>query len=134
MGRVSKQMLDRIKHYIRAKTKPNQWTSTTEVINWFTKLPDKSKLTFLVYDIVDFYPSITRELLTTCLKWARKYTKITEVEFEIFGELELKITTQTNLKVVDYLDITLNLTSETYQPFTSMQIPTTHHPSSTIYQ
>ena len=72
LGRVSKRMLDRINTCIKAKTNLNQWTSTTDVLKWFAELQDKSSLTFVVFDIVDFYPSISLELLTNCLTWAKK--------------------------------------------------------------
>ena len=76
-------MLDRINTEIRAKTKDhNQWTSTAQVIEWFKNLPDKNSLTFLVFDVVDFYPSITQELLCTCLQWAKNYTKIKDIEYD----------------------------------------------------
>ena len=35
----------------------------------------------------------------------------------IFWEKELKITIQCNLKIVDYLDVTFNLTDSSYRPF-----------------
>ena len=52
---------------------------TTDVIDWFNELPDKNTLTFLVFDIVDFYPSITQDLLTTCLGWAKNFTEIKDM-------------------------------------------------------
>ena len=39
-----------------------------------------------------------------------------ETEISI-GDLGLKTTVQSNLKVVDYLDVTLNLTTGKYYPF-----------------
>ena len=36
--------------------------------------------------------------------------------YKIFEEMGLKITVETNLAKVDFLDITMELTSETYQP------------------
>ena len=36
---------------------------------------------------------------------------------KVFHEMGLKITVQTNLKCVDYLDVTLNLNTGTYQPY-----------------
>ena len=205
LGRVSKQMLDRINTEIRTKTKFNQWTNTTSVIEWFKNLPDKDTLTFVVFDIVDFYPSISQELLSTCLNWAKRFTAITSIEHEtiiharrtllfdnnntpwvkregkrefdvsmgaydgaevcelvglyalsqlnaklnthsvglyrddglgalrrasgsradrtrkelikVFKDIGLKITVQTNLKIVDYLDVTLNLETGAYQPY-----------------
>ena len=61
-------MLDRINADISDKTKPNQWTNTNDVIDWFVKILNKRNLSFLGFDIVDFYPSITEDLLSTCLK------------------------------------------------------------------
>ena len=39
-------------------------------------------LTFLLFDIVDFYPSITQDLLTTCLGWAKNFTEIKDIEID----------------------------------------------------
>ena len=205
LGRVAKQMLDRINSSIRTKTNLNQWTNTTNVIDWFKNLPNKESLTFVVFDIVDFYPSITQELLSTCLNWAKQFTTIKPIECEtiiharrtllfdnantpwvkreakrefdvsmgaydgaevcelvglyalaemknklnthsvglyrddglgtlrkttgsradrtrkdlikIFKDLGLQITVQTNLKKVDYLDVTLNLEANEHQPY-----------------
>ena len=75
-------MLDFINSGIRSKTNPNQWTNTADVLNWFTELEDKETLTFIVFDIVDFYPSISIELLSTCLDWAKKFTTVRDDEVE----------------------------------------------------
>ena len=58
----------------------------------------------------------------------------------IFWEKELKITIQCNLKIVDYLDVTFNLTDSSYCPFnkTNNEINYIHkqsnHPPSIIKQ
>ena len=58
----------------------------------------------------------------------------------IFRENELKITIQCNLKIVDYLDVTFNLTDSSYRPFnkTNNEINYIHkqsnHPPSIIKQ
>ena len=58
----------------------------------------------------------------------------------IFRENELKITIQCNLKIVDYLDVTFNLTDSSYRPFskTNSEINYIHkqlnHPPSIIKQ
>ena len=58
----------------------------------------------------------------------------------IFRGSELKITIQCNLKILDYLDVTFNLTDSSYRPFskTSNEINYIHrqsnHPSSIIKQ
>ncbi|KAL9966710.1 hypothetical protein ACROYT_G024826 [Oculina patagonica] len=165
---------------------------------------EKSKHSFLVFDIVDFYPSISEELLKLSLTYAKQHTAISEEDVEIImhsrktllfdkdepwvkrgdspmfdvamgcydgaevcelvglyilhkltsafpngdiglyrddglaifksmnarsgdkvrkkfseilGNLGLKITVQSNLKVVNYLDVTLNLTTGKYYPY-----------------
>ncbi|KAJ8047326.1 hypothetical protein HOLleu_06301 [Holothuria leucospilota] len=64
MGKVSKVILDTINTKIRSISKVNQWRNTMSVIDWFKHIPDKDRCTFVVFDIVDFYPSISP--LTSC--------------------------------------------------------------------
>ena len=82
IGRVSKYILDRINTDIRSKCKLNQWKNTKDAINWFSQLRQKNKLTFLTFDIIDFYPSISDELLNKSIEWARKHTSIDDQEYE----------------------------------------------------
>ena len=56
LGLISKQILDGINSSIRSKTYANQWRNTQSVIDWFSNIKDKDKHSFLVFDIVDFYP------------------------------------------------------------------------------
>ena len=80
IGRVSKQFLDHANNNIRTALRLNQWRNTNAVIDWFTNLKNKNALTFITFDIVEFYPSITEELLTKCIKWAQQYTHIGKIE------------------------------------------------------
>ena len=48
---------------------------------------------------------------------ARSGDKARKVLCEILGDLGLKITVKSNLKVVNYLDVTLNFTTGKYYPF-----------------
>ena len=82
IGRVSKYILDRRNTDIRSKCKLTQWKNTKDVINWFSQLRQKNKLTFLAFDIIDFYPSISDELLNKLIEWARKHTSIDDQEYE----------------------------------------------------
>ena len=54
-----------------------------DTIDWFKKIKDKKGSTFIQFDIIEFYPSITKELLVRSLNQAREYTEITEEEIEI---------------------------------------------------
>ena len=50
------------------------------------KLEDKENLRFIVFDIVNFYPSITLELLQKALDWASELTDISDEDIEIMLE------------------------------------------------
>jgi hypothetical protein len=64
LGRVSKKILENINRMVRVNTKLNQWRSTADVIAWFYTLENKSTFSFIVFDVVDFYPSISENLLS----------------------------------------------------------------------
>ena len=73
MGIVSKQILDRINSTVLECTQYNQWKNTDGVIKWFANVDDKQNCRFLKFDVVDFYPSISKELLQRALNFAKKY-------------------------------------------------------------
>ena len=227
LGLISKEILDKINNSIRSKTKLNQWRNTKSVIDWYSSIGEKHRHSFLVFDIVDFYPSISEDLLKLALEYAKQHTTVTEQDIEIImhsrktllfdknepwvkrgdspmfdvamgcydgaevcelvglyilhklsskfpegdiglyrddglavfknmnaragdkarkafskviGDLGLKITVQSNLKVVDYLDVTLNLTTGKYYPYRKPDNDPlyinakSNHPPSTIRQ
>ena len=74
IGKISKQLLEEINMQIRKKTGLQQWRSTSEVLSWFNSLPRKNKnnLKFLQLDIVEFYPSITKQLLDKAFTFAEQ--------------------------------------------------------------
>ena len=202
IGKISKQILDRINSKIIKATKINQWKNTSSVIAWFNALENKQSNNFISFDIVEFYPSITEDLLNQALDFASTYDNITPDERKIiiqaknsllthkqqqwqkknptpfdvtmgsfdgaetcelvgcylltklqarckinvglyrddglaainasprqtekikkticliFKEQGLNITIEANKKVVDFLDVTLNLNNSTYKPYT----------------
>ena len=63
VGRVSKKYLNDIIADVSRKTEVNQWRNTATVINWFKNLSDKHKRKFIKFDIAEFYPSISENLL-----------------------------------------------------------------------
>ena len=67
LGLISKQILDRINSCIRSQINVNQWRNTHSIIDWFSAIKDKSQCTFLIFDIVDFYRSISEALLKLSL-------------------------------------------------------------------
>ena len=83
LGKVSKQIVEKIVHNIRTKTSTNQWKNTNDVINWFNAIKDKSNYTLICFDICNFYPSITNTLLQKALNYASKYAYISEDQIHL---------------------------------------------------
>ncbi|MEL7309459.1 MAG: hypothetical protein AAGK05_17460, partial [Pseudomonadota bacterium] len=76
IGRISKRVLEKLNSKLREETKVHQWKNTNEVIKWFNGLEQKSSGKFMVFDVKDFYPSITEELLELSLDFASKFVPI----------------------------------------------------------
>ena len=83
IGIVSKQLVENINRNIRHVTKLNQWQKTSDVISWFKNLDNKKYSKFIKYDICDFYPSISEELLNKSIQFAKSYTKVPDDVVEI---------------------------------------------------
>ena len=78
LGKVSKAVLDDVNTRIRNSINVNQWKNSYSVTEWFNSLENKLNCRFLSFDIIEFYPSITQELLETVLQWASTITTITD--------------------------------------------------------
>ena len=61
----------------------NQWRNTASVIDWFKAINDKNRATFLKFDVKDFYPSISCELIKDSLSFARTYADISAEDEKI---------------------------------------------------
>ena len=57
--------------------------NTSEVIEWYKQIEDKPTQTFISFDVCDFYPSITCELLQKAIHFANTFDTITEHEKHI---------------------------------------------------
>lgn len=77
IGKISKQILEKINGEVLNTTKLNLWRNTNAVINWFKNINCKQECSFILFDVVEFYPSITPELLGRALDHAAAYTNIT---------------------------------------------------------
>ena len=58
VGRISKNILDKIKQQLRDSLRNNQLKDTSEVAQWFLKIPVKNRYKFAIFSITDFCPSI----------------------------------------------------------------------------
>ena len=83
IGVISKKILDRTNSNLRYSTGYNQWLSTGAAINWFKSIPDKQKKSFIKFDLVAFYPSITEKLLASAVAWARTITSLSERDLSV---------------------------------------------------
>ena len=83
IGRVSKQILQKFVKELRIKTCYNQWEDSSSAIKWFNSVKNEPNSRFIQFDIKDFYPSITEELLTAALDWAQNFVIITEEDRNI---------------------------------------------------
>ncbi len=83
LGRVSKKILEKVNRSILENCSLNQWKNTDEVIGWFSKINSKSNQTFICFDVREFYPSITKELLMKAIEFASIHTAISEQDKEL---------------------------------------------------
>ena len=84
LGRVSKSKLEKLNRLIKGKTKLQQWRNTDATLAWFNGLANKASLSFVVCDIVDYYPSITANLLDQALDWAAGVVPISQEDRALF--------------------------------------------------
>ena len=96
IGKVSKKILDHINTTIVQKCSFNQWKSTKSVINWFNNIKSKQHSHFICFDIEEFYPSISQDLLNRALDFASRYVSITAEERSIIIHAKSSILTHKN--------------------------------------
>ena len=96
VGKISKQILQRIINNVTRTSKANLWRNTSDVLDWFDNITDKQCHTFIVFDVVNFYPSITADLLNKALNFAAKHTTISIQDREIILEAKNSILINNN--------------------------------------
>ena len=70
---------------LREKIQCNQWKDKDAVIDWFLNIPDKQRCNFVVFDIEEFYPSISEKLLNDAMRFAKQHTQISEKDIEVIS-------------------------------------------------
>ena len=83
IGIISKQILEEAVAEIKLQTKSNQFQNSNEVISWFKSLENKQDFSFLKFDVVSFYPSISQHLFEETITWARTHYNFTEESMNI---------------------------------------------------
>ena len=83
IGKVAKQILDEKLQGLREATGLNQFKNSFSVIEWYKNIPNKERCKFLIFDICDFYSSITEELFSDAISWASDIVDFSAEEIEI---------------------------------------------------
>ena len=83
---ISRQILDNINKKVIRTAQVNQWKSTSNVIQWFQAIPEKNKHAFITFDVCDFYPSISEQLLLKALDYASQFTTISQQDRHIITQ------------------------------------------------
>ena len=83
IGKVSKVILDKVNSELLTRIEVNQWKSTKGVIEWFKEIPDKSRCSFIQFDVDNFYPSITLDLFNKAINFAKRHIDIPDDDLSI---------------------------------------------------
>ena len=83
IGKITKQLFDRINSNIITKLDLAQLKNTASAIEWFKLIPDKKQKNLIQIDIVDYYPSVNEKLFKTTIEFAEKITPISNLEKEL---------------------------------------------------
>ena len=118
IGKISKNILDRINSTIAKKHNLNQWKNTTAVINWFKSIENKQQFSFICVDIEVFYPSISQDLLNKALDVASIYDNITTEERNIIIHAKNSILIHKHIQRIEYMFCRTNFAvqSELWNP------------------
>ena len=76
LGKISKSIFKNINQYLIKLLCVNQWKKLASVIEWFKNIEEKNNFTFIKFDIREFYPSITENILDKALLFPKQHHSI----------------------------------------------------------
>ena len=76
IGGKSKVILENINLELRIKMQTLNSNNTRAVINWFKKTENRNKYIFMIFDIKDFYSSISKKLFDDFINFARQHKPV----------------------------------------------------------
>ena len=82
-GKISKLILDKINTPLTTILNVNQRRNTQNVKDWFGNIEEKTRHSFISFDIIDFYPSISENVLDQTLSWASNLASISNEDISI---------------------------------------------------
>ena len=71
IAKISKTMLDKIIKKLVSTIHVNQWKNSSSVIMWFKNIQSKFNCSFIVFDINNFYQSITLSLFNNAFQFPK---------------------------------------------------------------
>ena len=80
IGKISKYFLQQLNSKVRDLSSISQLQETSTVINWFKNIKNKNSCVFKQFDIGEFYPSISKELLLKAITYAKTLVNISDEE------------------------------------------------------
>ena len=80
---MAKIILENVVHQAKSKSGLNLWRNTQAAVKWFKEIPDKERQSFIKFDIVSYYPNISKKLLGDALNWAKQFVTITDQDEKI---------------------------------------------------
>ena len=78
VGKVSEVILENVNKNLVKSLKVNQWRNTDSVIDWFNTIENRYQCIFIQLDIVEFYTSISENILDTAINLEKQYTGISD--------------------------------------------------------
>ena len=91
IGKISKQILEKIVRETVRAANVNLWRNTQSVITWFNNIKNKQNALFISFDIVDFYPSNSENLLNEAIDFATQYVNISRHDRHIIMQAKKTI-------------------------------------------
>ena len=111
IGKVSRQLLRAKIEVIKNITKLDSLKDSNCAKKWYTDLRQKHNLTFIQWDSINFYPSITRELLEKSIEWAKQYVDFSQEDIEFIMQARKAVLIHNNKpwtkKTGDSFDVTV---------------------------
>ena len=83
IGKVSKQLVEKINSDIIVKLQLSQWHNTDALLKWLNNITDKSNCYFIQFNIKEFYPSITQKVLHQTFKFAKQDTNTNKTTYAL---------------------------------------------------
>lgn len=76
LGLISQNIIKKITNNLLNTTSTNFWKDSSDNIKWVTNMRNKDKVTFIKFDIIDFYSSVIRDLLVNSINFAKNYIEM----------------------------------------------------------